>query len=79
MYIFTCYILTKSFHEKSTCCVACVQKIKLGAENKAFHKINFLFFYIEHKKYRFSVKTLRTHKDCEEVGAIFLSIFNDLK
>jgi hypothetical protein len=44
MYIFTCYVLRKSFHEKSTFYVACVKNIKLGGENKAFHKIDFLFF-----------------------------------
>jgi hypothetical protein len=29
-YIFTCYMPTKSLHDKSTCHVACVKKIKFG-------------------------------------------------
>jgi hypothetical protein len=43
-YIFTCYVLTKSFHKKSTYHVTCVKKTKFSAKNNVFHKINFLFF-----------------------------------
>jgi hypothetical protein len=51
-----CYTLAKSFHEKSTCHVACVKQTKFGAINKVFDKINFLLFYIDQKKYLFFVK-----------------------
>jgi hypothetical protein len=44
MYIFTCYVPTKLFHEKSTCRVVYVKKTKSDDENKAFRKINFAFF-----------------------------------
>jgi hypothetical protein len=30
--IFTCYVRTKSFHEKSTCSLGCVKKVKLCAK-----------------------------------------------
>jgi hypothetical protein len=43
-YIFSCYTLIKSFHENSTCLVACVKRIKFGVKNNTFNKTNFLFF-----------------------------------
>jgi hypothetical protein len=48
-------MLTKLFHEKSTCCVTCVKKTNFSTKNKAFHKIIF-YFYINHKNYRFFTK-----------------------
>jgi hypothetical protein len=53
-YIFTCYMPTKSFHDKSSI-VWRVNEKKFGAKNKAFHTI-FFSFYIDHRKYRFSAK-----------------------
>jgi hypothetical protein len=54
MYIFTCYMHTKSLHDKLTCHVACVKKIKFSVKNKAFH-VTF-FFYIDHKMCQFLAK-----------------------
>jgi hypothetical protein len=45
IYIFPCYMLTKFFNEISTCCVACVKKIKFNTKNEAFQKIIFLFLF----------------------------------
>jgi hypothetical protein len=42
-YIFTCYMPTKLLHDKSTCHVVCVKKIKFGAKNKVFHMTIVLF------------------------------------
>jgi hypothetical protein len=44
IYIFTCYIPTKSFHDKLMCCVTSVKKINFGPKNKAFHMIFLSFF-----------------------------------
>jgi hypothetical protein len=49
-YMFTCYVHTKSFHEKSTCRLACA-KNKNGAKNKAFYGTCFIIFYTGHKQY----------------------------
>jgi hypothetical protein len=54
--MFTCYVLTNSFHKKSIYHVMCVKKTKFNGKNNAFHKINFLFFYIDHTKYWFFAK-----------------------
>jgi hypothetical protein len=56
MYIFTCYKLMKSFHEKLTCRVVCVKKKKSSAKNTVFHKINFLFFFLVNHKILVFVK-----------------------
>jgi hypothetical protein len=52
-YIFMCYALTKLFHKKSTCHVACVKKTKL---NKDLSEDKFSFFRFDYKKYHFFVK-----------------------
>jgi hypothetical protein len=44
VYISTCYVCTKSFHEKPTCHLSCVKKREFGAKNKAFYKTCFIFF-----------------------------------
>jgi hypothetical protein len=73
-YIFTCYMPTKSLHDKSTYHVACVKKIKFGAKHKAFHMPIFDFL---HRPQNVSVfgETLQTRLDCEYVNANFLSNF----
>jgi hypothetical protein len=43
-YFYTCYVLTKSFYEISTCHVACVKRKKINTKNKVFYNINFLSF-----------------------------------
>jgi hypothetical protein len=56
MYIFMCYMPTKSLHNKSTCHMVCAKKIKFNAKNKIFHMTIFVFFYIDHKTYQLSAK-----------------------
>ena len=67
-YIFTCYVLTKSFHKKSTYHVTCVKKTKFSAKNNAFHRDKFSLFYIDHKKYWFFVKL----SECTYIMEIYM-------
>jgi hypothetical protein len=43
MYVFTCCVCTKSFHEKSTCRLAYVKWTNFGAKNKIFYGTCFVF------------------------------------
>jgi hypothetical protein len=58
---------TKSLHDKSTCHVMCVKKIKFDAKNKAFHISIFVFL---HRPQNISIfgETLQTRLDCEYVN-----------
>jgi hypothetical protein len=51
-YVFTCYMRTKSCHEKLTFYLANVKKIKFGAKNNTFYGATFVF-YTDHIKSRF--------------------------
>jgi hypothetical protein len=68
MYIFMCYMPTKSLHDKSIYHVACVKKIKFGAKNKTFHITIFIFL---HRPQNVSIfgKTLQTRLDYEYKNA----------
>jgi hypothetical protein len=78
-YIFTCYVSTKLFHEKSTCRVACVKKQKFGPKNKACHKINFVFFTWPQKIWIYG-ETLQMHIYYGDVHAeFFVNFFDNLK
>ena len=69
----------KVFHEKWTYFVACVKKTKFGAKIRLFTIYFFLvFFCTGHKKYRFSVKSLWEHIECEDVSVNFISEFFDI-
>jgi hypothetical protein len=73
-YIFMCYMLTKLFHDKSTCYVTCVKNIKFGAKNKAFDMIIFIFLHGSQKVSVFG-ETLQIDLDCGYVNTIFSVIF----
>jgi hypothetical protein len=75
MYIFTCYVCTKLFHEKPTCHLAYVKKKKFGAKNKTFYDIYFVFLH-RSLEMPFFRRTLRTHMDYGDVHAkFFIQIF----
>jgi hypothetical protein len=73
-YIFTCYTSTKSFHEISTCRVACVKKKKINAKIGLF-AYNFFLFCIEQKKYLFFCDSWVTHIYSGDVHVEFFSKF----
>jgi hypothetical protein len=44
MYVFTCYVCTKSFYEKLTCHLAYVKKTNFDAKKKILYHTCFVFF-----------------------------------
>jgi hypothetical protein len=77
VYIFTCYMRTKTFHEKLTCRLGYVKKINLLLKIRRFMK-NLYLFIIVHKNIVFC-ETIRTHIDCRDIHVKFLLNFSQLK
>jgi hypothetical protein len=68
VYTFTCYICTKSFHEKIDLSLRCVENTKFCVENNGFCETSLVFFKLITKN-MFFCGTVRTHIDCGDVHA----------
>jgi hypothetical protein len=76
MYVFTCYVCTKSFHKKTTCRLAYVKRQILVLKTRHFIVLFILSFYTDHLTYCFFREILRTHMDYGNVHAkFFIPIF----
>jgi hypothetical protein len=74
MYIFTCYVRTKSFHEISTCHLSCVRKTKFCVKNKVFCETYFVIFTSTIKKIVFAKLY-----ECTSIVKIYMRSFGNYK